>query len=83
MSSAHPIYSREQLAEAFALVQPKKDWKNSISAVIDVGLPGHDVSLVLAAVDYFCGGGGVATQEGRSLTKMRIRAPGYYNRIGA
>lgn len=70
-------YTREELAKAFALIQPEKGWKFPINATIET----DDINMVLASIDFYVGGCGDACLLKNG--KWKVTAPGYYNLIGA
>lgn len=62
---------------AFAKVQDRRNWKLPIYATIEA----HELSVVIAAVVYFTGGG-LCSQIRRADGKIEIVAHGYNYHIG-
>lgn len=78
-------YTRQQLCIAFKKVEPAGNWKLPIDATVDGGTT--IAQAVIAAIDFFCGGGAhvTMTHPGTSPTptSFHVKAPGYYALIGA
>ncbi len=78
---AHDLYggyTREQLTEAFDLVQPPDNWKNPIDASVPVGT---DLKVLDAAVTFFTGSTTEFFPQPDGST--RVIAEGYYASIGS
>jgi hypothetical protein len=71
-------YTLLDLHCAFAKVQDKRNWKLPIYATIEE----HELSMVLAAVIFFTGGG-FCSQVRRPDGKIEIVAHGYYFHTGS
>lgn len=78
--------TRGELSTAFDLVADRSNWKNPISALVN--LTDSERDMVAGAVVFFTGS--VASFEAIShgtmqhgLTRYRVRAAGYYRAIGA
>jgi hypothetical protein len=76
-------YTRGALSAAFKLVQNKDHWKKAIDAH---SIPADKLEAVVFAIEFFTGS--IATAEYDGLTEdgkatFHIKAPGYYQTIGA
>jgi hypothetical protein len=65
-------YTKEELEEAFKLVQDPKHWKGPVKGIV----PNDKVDVVRAAVNHFAYGNVTVTPYGKD--RSRITAPGYW-----
>ena len=76
--------TRAELAQAFARVESKVNWKNPIDAIV-IFSSSYERLIVAAAVTFFTGS--VASMDVIRLetncSTYRVRAAGYYATIGA
>ena len=81
-------FTRAELHQAFARVQPADNWKHPIKAVL-IPMPSEqEIKAIDAAITFYCGGGAkfrvVERAAGAYNRKaLRVTAPGYYAVIGA
>ena len=71
-------FTREQLLEAFELVENKTNWKLPIDKTID----SKDVEVVGKAIPYFTGSIAHFTPI-MGTNQVRVQASGYYEAVGA
>ena len=78
-------FTRRELTEAFALIQPKGHWKNPIDAECHTGvmptMSAREVAAVHQAVIFFTGSVPEITHLGNF--RCRVTAAGYFAAIGA
>ena len=74
-------HSRRELERAFDLVKPNGHWKNPIDAKLPRGTTIETLTLVEDSIDFYCGGNVRVwvSPDGSHV----VKAPGYYNQIGA
>lgn len=77
---------RSEFEGAFNRVADKENWKNPISACVEIA-DGHELEVILRAIAFFTGSMGTACPRGRTRSDGRtpylITAPGYYAAVGA
>ncbi len=70
-------YTHAELDAAFKKVEDKTNWKNPIDAVI----PTSEYPVTAAAVTFFAGSNLDALPAGDGM--YQVKAPGYYEDVGA
>lgn len=72
-------WTHKQLHDAFKFVQPPGNWKYPINKTLYQPTD-EEVEMIVESIRYIAGGGAIV---GRSDNITLIKAPGYYNTIGA
>lgn len=76
------VYSRQELHDAFTLIQDKNNWKNPIDSTLPRGA---DVQMFHEAVIFFagCTPKFSMSYNASGMQVIRVKAKGYYMAVGA